>query len=98
MPLANLYAKDCTVLGVHNLASEETMPISDVKHRGVDFDHASVAGESLAEAPARSSTCGAFLVMPSSFAGPIISTRIHSSGLPAPGVTMQKSFVRGKGC
>ncbi len=43
------------------------MPVSDMKRRGVDFDHASGAGESPAEAPARSSTCGAFLVMPELF-------------------------------
>ncbi len=53
-----------TALGVNNFASEETMPISDVKRHRVDFDHVSVAGESPAEVPARSSTCGAFPLMP----------------------------------
>ena len=43
------------------------MPISDVRHRGVDFDLVSVAGESPAEAPARSCTCSAFLVAPELF-------------------------------
>ncbi len=55
------------VVGVNNFASEEIMPISDVKHRGVDFDHLSGAGECPAEAPARSATCGASPVMPELF-------------------------------
>ena len=43
------------------------MPISNVKCHGVDFDLVLGVGESPAEAPARSSTCGAFLVMPELF-------------------------------
>ncbi len=48
---ANLYLQVCPnkVLGENNFASKEIMPISNVKPCGVDFDHASVAGESPAK-------------------------------------------------